>query len=153
MYCYAALGLVAGNHGLVHMLAIHAFAAIFWQEGRMNIDNAVWKVLQQVFGYQQQESCKDDVVNLFLAQVVQHCVALVEVVLVEIAGFHAQAFGTLGNLGLFAVVDNACHINILAVGKIFAYTLGIGAVARPKDCKLYRCFHYSVEINVHSFFL
>ncbi len=41
MYGYAALSLAVRLYRFMHVHAVHALAAIFWQEGRVYVDDAV----------------------------------------------------------------------------------------------------------------
>jgi hypothetical protein len=54
---------------------------------------------------------------------------VVEVVAPKITGLNPQVVGTLCNIGIFYIIYDAGHLDIIAMGKIFGYLLGIGPVA------------------------
>ena len=56
----------------------------------------------------------------------------------EIVRLDAELLGALGDISVAFVIDDTIDLNIFAVGEIFRDLLGVGAVARGKDCY----FHY-----------
>ena len=70
MYGDAAFSLVVGDDRLVHMLAVHAFAAVFGQQGRVYVDNPFRKSRQQVLRHKPQKTSQNHIVDIALLQVV-----------------------------------------------------------------------------------
>ena len=107
----------------------------------MDIDHAVGESPKQVVGHQQQEACQDEVVDAPILKEMQDIVGLEEIVTVEVLGVDTQLLGTGGHIGVTLVIDNHIDPHIVALGEIFRYLLGIGAVARCEDSQLNRFLH------------
>ena len=137
----AALVLACRHHCLMHMVSVHAFAAVFGQQGGVNVDDALGVGVEHVLRYEPEESCKDYPVCLFLTQIVEHCGAFVEVFAAEVASLYAEVACPLREVGVFDVVYDACHLHVISAGEVFADLLCVGAVARAEDGKPYGSVH------------
>ena len=136
VYCYASFGLFIGNDSFVDIMTIHSLAAIFGQQRRVYIDDAVWKSIEQILRYKQKESREDDIVNVSLLQEMQDVVGFEKRMAIEVFALYSEHFGTLCYISILFIIYNYINIDRRFVGKIFCYLLCIGAVARSKDCQL-----------------
>ena len=64
---------------------------------------------------------------------VEDAVGLEEVVAVEVEGWDAESFGSFGDIGVAAVVDDAVDKDAVVVSEVFGDLLCVGAVAGGED--------------------
>ena len=129
----AALVFAGGYDGFVDVVAVHAFAAVFGEQCGVDVDDAVRVGVEHILWHEPEEAGEDDPVDLFLAQVVEHGGALVEVFASEVAGLDAEVAGALGDVGILYIIYNTGHLHIVAPGEVFADLLCVGAIARAED--------------------
>lgn len=62
--CNAGIWLLCSNDGFVDMFAIKAFPAVFWQKGRVYVDDFLRKCLHKAFWNLKQKTCKDNQIQI-----------------------------------------------------------------------------------------
>lgn len=62
--CHTRFFLTCSLYSFMHMMAPHAFAPIFGQQRRMNIDNPAGKSLNKIVGHKRKKACQDNEINM-----------------------------------------------------------------------------------------
>ena len=121
-----------GHHGLVHMLAVEAFATVFGQEGRMDVHNMMGIGLDEAFRNLPKEAGQYDEVQIQVDHFLRE-LGTVEHRLGDHFNRDAQILGSLNGIRLGVVADYVDDFNIGFVGEILGDTLQVGAVAGDED--------------------
>ena len=124
---------VVGDDCLVDVFAVHALATVFGQEGRVDVDDAVGEGIEDFLWNQPEETGEDNPVDVSFFEILENAAVVVEVVAVEVLCWDVELFGSLGDEGIGAVVDDAGDVNLVVASKVFADALGIGPVTRGED--------------------
>ena len=125
VYCDAALCVAALYNGLVHVVAIHALAAVLWKQCRMYVHYFAGVGLYELFGHKQQESCKYNKVNAVLLEQGYCAVGLHEFFLCNHFALYAQSLGALNDVGLRVVADDKGYSGTLFALEIAGNVLGV----------------------------
>ncbi len=108
----------------------------------MDIDNVVWIGCQHILRHKPKEPCKNYPIGLLFMQVLQDRTVFIEVFPSKISCLYAKILGTLSNICITHIIDNACNLDICSISKILTDLLRIGSVARPQDSQSYCSVHY-----------
>jgi hypothetical protein len=71
------------NDRLVYMMPVHAFAAEFRQQGRVDIDNAIRKTVDEVRRDQPKKPGQYDPVDVMVQQVVEYLAGIIKLISVK----------------------------------------------------------------------
>ena len=129
MYCNTRFRFVVSDNSLVNMMAIHTLAAIFRQQGRVDVYYPVRESIEQILWHKEQKTCKDQIVDLALAKEVEDCISFHKVATAEVSGFDTQICSTRSHISIFLIIYNDINHDIVASCKIFSYLLSVGTIA------------------------
>ena len=127
----AALGISSRDNGFMDALAVHALPAVFRQQGRVDIDDAVREGAHHLRRYQPKEAGQHDEVDMQPSQLAEHG-AIAQLGPIEQVGGNAMVPSTLQHAGLRAIAPHQCYLGSRVLGKMLHEPLRVGARARSK---------------------
>ena len=124
----ACFGVFVLVDGAVDVVAVHAFAAVFWEEGWVDVDDFVGEGLDDLLGHFEEEACEDYEVGaegeeLFVDE------ALGEVFFCEGDGGDLVVCGFLEDGGVGFVAEEGDDFCGGVVGEVGDDVLGVGSRA------------------------
>ena len=133
MHRHARLCLARRLHGLVHMMPIHASAAILGQQSGMEIEHAPMVGLDQKRGNHEQKTGQDDEVDAVLAHQGKEQVFAVEVGFIHHHGGDVVVLGSHQCVGIRPIAQHQGYFYPCMVMEMADDVLAVGSVARNKN--------------------
>src|SRR6218665_284433 len=131
-----------GFHGFMYAVAVHSPAAVFWQQGRVNIDR-LRKFPKQLRANKPKKSRQDNVRDFFLLQNIRQSFAVQ--FFVKRQRRDVVMLGSLQHIGRGIIRGNERDLNFFMIFKMTDNGFRIGSVSRSKYCQT---FHAAkVRIN------
>lgn len=133
---YTRLLVAAAQHVLVYVVAVHAFAAMFGQQGGVDVDNAAGIGVNQIFGHAHQESRQHNAVYFMAAEQAEYFVLLLPLGTAHTAGGHTEFLGTRNGTDARLAGHKQYDFNVRVAAQVVQNVFGVGAFTRSKDSKI-----------------
>lgn len=106
-----AFGVSCGDNGFVDEVAVHAFAAVFGQEGGVDVDDFVGESLDEVSGYFPEEAGEDDEVDAEVLHQFNIIICPEEGFFIYDIGGYVFVGGDFEDAGVWFVGNDGCHLD------------------------------------------
>ena len=112
------------------MMAIHAFAAIFRQQGRVDVYHAAVVSLDKEVGHNEQEPSQHDKLDVVFFQKRHHRLTVVEILLGDDGGGYSLILGAYQGKGISFVTHHEADLHFFRILEVFDDVFTVGAASR-----------------------
>ena len=132
------------DHGTVYVHAVHAFAPVGWQQGGVDVDDALFEPAGDLGRYQAEKSGQDDEVDLVFLQFVQDFSA-VQILPGEDYGGYGIFGGTFQYAGARVVRKDQGDVRGIGLAEVVDEVFCIGARARGENGDTFHLFLVGID--------